>query len=295
MYSCFLSHPGAFWGAFLAPIIVVLIFNFVIFIWIIVVLIRHTKGIAARKKESVSNKTILRLIISISGVMFLFGLTWLFAILTFSVTGLRETFQILFTIFNSLQGFFVFLFFCVFNNEAREAWKELLSCKRCRSKSFSPLQAKTSSGAVAKKSNSSGSTGLSPTSVEKSAPSSKALTSKDDVENAPSKETVTLESVQSSTENDRLIGADVVTVEQTGSESTHYALYKDEVAVNATKSLTQEENRGGKKYVKSLKARIKRYSTKRIFKHHVEEVEIDFNSDSSTHESSDGEDDTTLL
>lgn len=63
--------------------------------------------------------------ISISGVMFLFGITWLFAILTFSVTGLRETFQILFTLFNSFQGFFIFLFFCTINKEARESWREL--------------------------------------------------------------------------------------------------------------------------------------------------------------------------
>ena len=57
--------------------------------------------------------------------MFLFGITWLFAILTFSLPGLRETFQILFTIFNSLQGFFIFLFFCAISKEARESWKEL--------------------------------------------------------------------------------------------------------------------------------------------------------------------------
>ena len=62
--------------------------------------------------------------------MFLFGLTWLFAILTFSVTGLRETFQILFTLFNSFQGFFIFLFFCAINKEARESWKELLGSSR---------------------------------------------------------------------------------------------------------------------------------------------------------------------
>ena len=62
--------------------------------------------------------------------MFLFGLTWLFAILTFSVTGLRETFQILFTLFNSFQGFFIFLFFCAINKEARESWKEMFGSSR---------------------------------------------------------------------------------------------------------------------------------------------------------------------
>ena len=70
---------------------------------------------------------VLRLMFSIGGVMSLFGLTWLFAILTISVPGLREIFQILFTIFNSFQGFFIFLFFCVLNKEARDSWRELFS------------------------------------------------------------------------------------------------------------------------------------------------------------------------
>ena len=65
------------------------------------------------------------MMIRISGVMSLFGLTWLFAILTISsVPALRETFQILFTVFNSFQGAFIFLFFCVINEEARKSWKE---------------------------------------------------------------------------------------------------------------------------------------------------------------------------
>ena len=71
---------------------------------------------------------VLRLMFSIGGVMSLFGLTWLFAILTVSVPGLREIFQILFTIFNSFQGLFIFLFFCVLNKEARDSWRELFSC-----------------------------------------------------------------------------------------------------------------------------------------------------------------------
>ena len=105
-----------------------MVFSVVIFVWVIVVLVGYTRRIAAQKKEAVSSKTIVKMIISIIGVMFLFGLTWLFAILTFSVTGLRETFQILFTVFNSLQGFFIFLF--TLNMETLGYWRELLSCAK---------------------------------------------------------------------------------------------------------------------------------------------------------------------
>jgi hypothetical protein len=80
--------------------------------------------------------------ISIGGVMFLFGLTWLFAVLTFSVTGLRETFQVLFTVFNSFQGFFIFVFVCILNKEVIESWREVLSCGRYQSKLLHPTPAK---------------------------------------------------------------------------------------------------------------------------------------------------------
>ena len=145
IFSCFLSHIGALMGAFLAPILVVIIFNVVIFIWVCVVLIRHVKGVATRKKDPVSSKTIMRMMISISGVLFLCGLTWLFFVLTFSVSGLHETFQILFTVFNSLQGFFIFAF--IIFMEGFNYWKTLSSCKRRQF--WVPLGTSTSSRKLA--------------------------------------------------------------------------------------------------------------------------------------------------
>ena len=129
-FSCFLSHFGALIGAFLAPIFVVIAINAVFFICVIVVVSRHTKEKADRTKKAITNKQILRITFSISGVLFLFGLTWGFFILTFSVPGLRETFQILFTVFNSLQGFFVFAF--ILFTEGFGHWKAILSCEKCR-------------------------------------------------------------------------------------------------------------------------------------------------------------------
>ena len=129
--SCFLSHIGALIGAFLAPILVIILINTVIFIWVVVVVSRHTREKVARTNAAVNSKQILRMTISISGVLFLFGLTWLFFILTFSIPGLRETFQILFTIFNSLQGFFVFGF--ILFTEGYDYWKTVfLSCHKSK-------------------------------------------------------------------------------------------------------------------------------------------------------------------
>jgi heme/copper-type cytochrome/quinol oxidase subunit 2 len=307
-----LSHPGAFWGAFLVPIFVVMIFNVVIFIWVIVVLVRHTRGTAARKKESVSNKTIIRLMISISGVMFLFGLTWLFAILTFSVTGLRETFQILFTIFNSFQGFFIFLFFCVFNKEALESWKELLSCGKYKSKLLHPSQAKFSSSAVTKKAKQSktGSTGLTLSSGGKYVSESSrsdyesATLGKGNVyEKAPFESTKVDLGTDSTVDNSVVQDESVTETDHEQPEATTVPVVV--VHQEQTESANGELQNGGagssgekgekKKKGLSLKARIKRYSTKKASKHHVEEVEVDFDSENSSQESGGEEDTTTQL
>ena len=131
--SCFLSHVGAFWGAFLAPILAVMLFNVALFLCITTVLIQHIRRRSKTKRESTSPKTIIRTMCSVFGLMCLFGLTWLFAILTFSASGLRETFQLLFTIFNSLQGVSIFIFICVLSPDARDGWKRLF-CRENRSK-----------------------------------------------------------------------------------------------------------------------------------------------------------------
>ena len=79
-------------------------------------------------KVHANRKAVVRLMISIMGVMALFGLTWVLGALT--VREASTTFQFLFAIFNSLQGFFIFLFFCVFGKDGRELWLQMLCCER---------------------------------------------------------------------------------------------------------------------------------------------------------------------
>ena len=150
LHSCFISDPAVFFVTFLGPIFVILLFNVVIFVMVIRVLIKHTQNKIDRTKEQMNKKTAIRLLTSIAGVMSLFGLTWLFGALT--VTGFGDArastaFQVLFVIFNAFQGFFIFLFFCVFSKDARDSWLELLSralgC--CKSKSLYSSKTKYSS------------------------------------------------------------------------------------------------------------------------------------------------------
>ena len=53
---------------FLAPIFVIIVINVVFFIWIIVVVSRHTKEKANRIKQTITKKQILRILFSLSGV-----------------------------------------------------------------------------------------------------------------------------------------------------------------------------------------------------------------------------------
>ena len=123
--SCFINNVGVFLGAFLGPIMLVLAFNMIIFFIVIVVLVRH---IRKRSKDHDHKIGTLHLMANITGVAFLFGLTWLFGALT--VVNLDHAFQVLFTLANSFQGFIIFIFFCVLNSDVRLAWLRQLFNKR---------------------------------------------------------------------------------------------------------------------------------------------------------------------
>ena len=89
------------------------------------------KGQLKRSQENLKYKDVIRRVISLGGVMFLFGLTGLFAALTIDIDGnqvLRNVFQALFVVSASFQGFFIFLFLCVLKKEARDSWKEVFCC-----------------------------------------------------------------------------------------------------------------------------------------------------------------------
>ena len=152
--SCFISDATVFFVAFLGPIFAILLFNVVIFVLVIGVLIRNTLSHSKTLKNG-NGKITVRLLISITGVMFLFGLTWLFGALTvtgFGSSGASTAFQVIFVMLNAFQGFFIFLFFCVFSKDARESWLEVFTCGRYHSKYLHPSQAKyVSPGAPQKK------------------------------------------------------------------------------------------------------------------------------------------------
>ena len=97
-----------------------------------VVLLKHTKKKLASAKDEKNHKKVavgtFKTLISIISVMLMFGLSWLFGALT--VSAAAPVFQWPFVILNTLQGFLLFLFFCVIGKDARDEWKKLLTCNR---------------------------------------------------------------------------------------------------------------------------------------------------------------------
>jgi hypothetical protein len=144
--SCFIGQVEVLAGALLAPVLAVIAFNIVIFVTVMSVLIKHSKKKIQRAKASAdgnSREATIRLLISIFSIMNMYGLTWLFAVFTF--TDGSFAFQLLFAIFNSLQGFFMFIFFCVLGKEARDSWAHILC--RGKLKKFAPNVSSSRPGA----------------------------------------------------------------------------------------------------------------------------------------------------
>lgn len=118
--SCFISDLRLLYGLFLVPIFIIVIFNTVILVLVTRVLLKHKN----KRKNGNSTKGTLKTIFSIVSVMAMYGLSWLFGIV--SVSNGAIVFQWL---FNTTQGFSLFLIFCVINEEGRQEWRNLLLCK----------------------------------------------------------------------------------------------------------------------------------------------------------------------
>ena len=114
-----------FFGVFLGPIFAIILFNMVVFVLVIRVLLKHAKK-KMGAKDGKKYKATLKTLISVASVMLMFGLTWVFGALTIGAASIA--FQWLFVIFNSFQGFLLFIFFCIIGQDAREEWIKFLSC-----------------------------------------------------------------------------------------------------------------------------------------------------------------------
>ncbi|XP_019631179.1 PREDICTED: adhesion G-protein coupled receptor G7-like [Branchiostoma belcheri] len=120
---CWLQGNQLYYG-FLLPVGLVLLFNTVVYIMVITKLTcgGRTKG-KVDDNNSGGTKQQLRIAIA---VMVLVGLTWIFGF--FMISDGRVFFSYLFCIFNSLQGFFIFIFHCLRQKEVQNLWFKYCGC-----------------------------------------------------------------------------------------------------------------------------------------------------------------------
>ena len=258
--------------------------------------------------------------VSISGIMSLFGLTWLFAVFTFlPINELKKMFDSFFVIFNSFQGLFIFFFYIVLNKDLRESWKELLLCGRYQSKHLHHSQPRTTP--KLRNSGSSGSTfpagvknATEPSKPDLDTMTNKTAESESDVIKIPPpsleaieldklsiktamsiEATVTMDKTNEIREPHETVTSIKVTVTM---EETNETKESHETATSIKAPVTMEETKESHEEIpvsdKSKhededmlsKMRIKRCATRREFKYQVEQVKVDFYDDDSDKEES---------
>ncbi|KAF7199808.1 adhesion G-protein coupled receptor D1 isoform X2 [Nothobranchius furzeri] len=116
--NCWLSlKTGAIW-AFVAPALFVIVVN----IGILISVTRIISRISGENYKVHGDANAVKLTAKAVAVLLpILGISWIFGVLAVNTHSLP--FLYIFAVFNSLQGFFVFLFHCLLNSEVRAAFK----------------------------------------------------------------------------------------------------------------------------------------------------------------------------
>ncbi|MEQ2302804.1 hypothetical protein AMECASPLE_010396, partial [Ameca splendens] len=123
---CWIRNNIAFYVAVVAYFCVIFIFNVIMFIVVLVQLNR----IKNQNPHNNRHRSILQDARSVIGISILLGVSWGFAFFAWGPVNLP--FMYLFAIFNSLQGFFIFVFHCAVKETVRRQWRVYLCCGRMR-------------------------------------------------------------------------------------------------------------------------------------------------------------------
>lgn len=117
--TCWLSISSGLIWTFIGPALTIVLINGIIFVLVLRAMMTSHKMMAAADKEKI------KLGIKCSIVLIpLLGITWVFGVLAFDQA--TVVFLYLFAILNSLQGLFIFVFHCIFDQQVRSAivmWK----------------------------------------------------------------------------------------------------------------------------------------------------------------------------
>ncbi|XP_050997707.1 adhesion G-protein coupled receptor G2 [Acomys russatus] len=123
---CWINSNAVFYITVVGYFCVIFLLNVSMFIVVLVQLCRIKK----KKQLGAQRKTSIQDLRSIAGLTFLLGITWGFAF--FAWGPVNVTFMYLFAIFNTLQGFFIFIFYGAAKENVRKQWRRYLCCGKLR-------------------------------------------------------------------------------------------------------------------------------------------------------------------
>ncbi|XP_077466014.1 adhesion G protein-coupled receptor G4a [Stigmatopora argus] len=135
---CWLQDNAVFYATVVAFVLLVLLANMSMF----VVVLLQIRKMGPNKKEGSNSRSTLQNMRAVASLTILLGLTWVTGFFTFGPG--RVVLMYLFTIFNTLQGFFVFLFHCLMKENVRKQWNMQLRCGAQKSSEHSGWSKKIS-------------------------------------------------------------------------------------------------------------------------------------------------------
>ncbi|KAM7417411.1 hypothetical protein PAMA_017186 [Pampus argenteus] len=143
---CWLQNDVFFYVTVVAFIFLILLCNISVFI-VVLIQIRQMRA----NKPSTNSHGSLNDLRAVASLTVLLGLTWSVGFFSFGPG--RVVLMYLFSIFNTLQGFFIFLFHCVMKENVRKQWRIHLCCGRFRLSDYSDWSRSLTVGGHCKKNN----------------------------------------------------------------------------------------------------------------------------------------------
>ncbi|KAM9495850.1 adhesion G-protein coupled receptor G6 isoform 1-T1 [Clarias gariepinus] len=123
---CWIQSEVVFYATCVAYFCIIFLLNMAMFI----VVMMQICGRNGKRNNRTLQEEVLRNLRSGISLTFLLGMTWGFAFFAWGPVSL--VFMYLFSIFNSLQGLFIFLFHCALKENVQKQWRRYLCCGKLR-------------------------------------------------------------------------------------------------------------------------------------------------------------------
>ncbi|XP_077076256.1 adhesion G-protein coupled receptor G6 isoform X21 [Siphateles boraxobius] len=123
---CWIHNPVVFYVTCVGYFSMIFLMNVAMFIVVMI----QICGRNGKRSNRTLREEILRNMRSVVSLTFLLGMTWGFAFFAWGPVSLA--FMYLFSIFNSLQGLFIFVFHCALKENVQKQWRRYLCCGKFR-------------------------------------------------------------------------------------------------------------------------------------------------------------------